>query len=251
MVAGKVNWWMDGKRFVLKAGDAIIIPPGQLHEAEALALQPRQHYWLCFDYPVKAFTGMSEEVTNDLVQTIKTIAGNSWSLGDECESLFRGMIKCHRHRGPLAPLQAQALFHLLLIQIIGHATSLKVKVPELFPQPHFRARIDRAKALLNQDDLAPPPSVGQMAKVAGFKEATFRRVFERYVGMTPANFIASQRVSQARNLLIMGESVTEVAHKLGFSSSQYFATVFKQWTGLQPSEFVKNNQTMKRVGNPS
>jgi AraC-like DNA-binding protein len=31
--------------------------------------------------------------------------------------------------------------------------------------------------------------------------------------------------------------VTEVAYDLGFSSSQYFATVFKRYTLVNPSQF--------------
>jgi AraC-like DNA-binding protein len=241
MVAGHVSWWIDGERFVLKGGDAMIIAPGCTHGAEALTLQRCEHYWLRFHYPVRTFTGVSVETTKALLNALKTVACNSWSIGAECEPLFRGMIGCHRNQGPFASLQVQALFQLLLVQIISHATSMEVRKPELLPQAHFRAKIDRAMALLDQEHLESAPSVGQMARVAGLKEATFRRVFERYVGMTPAHFIASRRVSKARKFLTMGQSVTEVAYKLGFSSSQYFATVFKQWTGLQPSEFVRNN----------
>jgi AraC-like DNA-binding protein len=34
-----------------------------------------------------------------------------------------------------------------------------------------------------------------------------------------------------------GCRVTTLAHTLGFSSSQYFATVFRRFTGLTPSAY--------------
>jgi hypothetical protein len=49
-------------------------------------------------------------------------------------------------------------------------------------------------------------------------------------GLNPATRIA---VAEKR-LALRRDSVTEIALELGFSSSQYFATVFKRFTGMTP-----------------
>jgi AraC-like DNA-binding protein len=47
-------------------------------------------------------------------------------------------------------------------------------------------------------------------------------------------------VERARELLAAGgRSVTDVAYALGFSSSQYFATVFKRYTHTRPSSVAR------------
>ncbi len=47
-----------------------------------------------------------------------------------------------------------------------------------------------------------------------------------------------QRFREAKELLKSGQSVTDTAFALGFSSSQYFAAVFKKWAGITPSDYL-------------
>lgn len=52
------------------------------------------------------------------------------------------------------------------------------------------------------------------------------------------NYLLRLRIDKAQELLAGSEmSVTDISHSLGFSSSQHFAGVFKQYTGQTPSAF--------------
>jgi AraC-like DNA-binding protein len=55
------------------------------------------------------------------------------------------------------------------------------------------------------------------------------------MGMAPGAWYTRRRIERAQERLREGgRAITEVAHELGFSSSQHFATVFKRHTGLTP-----------------
>ena len=83
-------------------------------------------------------------------------------------------------------------------------------------------------------------SVGQVADEIHLSESAFRNLFRQEVGMPPAEYMIRQKVELAKGLLRKpGSTITNVAHDLGFSSSQYFATVFRRFTDQSPSEFVK------------
>jgi AraC-like DNA-binding protein len=61
------------------------------------------------------------------------------------------------------------------------------------------------------------------------------------MGVAPHEFILRCKMDEAKRLLTHeGRSVTETAMALGFSSSQYFATVFKRFTQQTPVEFCTN-----------
>ena len=57
-------------------------------------------------------------------------------------------------------------------------------------------------------------------------------------------YILSARILKAKSYLLEGEhTIAEIAAKTGFSTSGYFATVFKKMTGVSPSEFTGRKPT--------
>ncbi|MBE6644968.1 MAG: helix-turn-helix transcriptional regulator [Ruminococcaceae bacterium] len=66
------------------------------------------------------------------------------------------------------------------------------------------------------------------------------RIFKKYLGMTPVEYINSQKLAKARYLLKSGMNVTEACFNAGFSSYNYFIHLFKKNVGQTPGEY-KNN----------
>ena len=76
-----------------------------------------------------------------------------------------------------------------------------------------------------------------MAEVAGLSVSHFKARFRRETGLPPREFILREKIRLAREALGKGHgTVTDIAFELGFSSSQYFATVFKRYTGQSPRQ---------------
>lgn len=74
--------------------------------------------------------------------------------------------------------------------------------------------------------------------------------FTSVEGRPLEQFWISMKTERARELLETGEhSITEIAHQLGYSSSQYFANQFRRQTGFSPSQWKKNRE--KRTGRQS
>lgn len=54
------------------------------------------------------------------------------------------------------------------------------------------------------------------------------------------NFIIMQKIEHAKELIIRNkQSLTEIAHKLNYSSVAHLSTQFKNTTGITPSQFQK------------
>ncbi len=75
-----------------------------------------------------------------------------------------------------------------------------------------------------------------LAQVARLSESRCKTRFKREIGVPPAEFWLRKKIERAI-VLLKNHNVTEVAYELGFSSSQYFATVFKRYTLVNPSQF--------------
>ena len=56
------------------------------------------------------------------------------------------------------------------------------------------------------------------------------------------------KIQKAKNLLFKSDkSITEIAMDLGFSTSQYFATAFKRYTGRTPSSYRKETPQKQKT----
>ena len=65
------------------------------------------------------------------------------------------------------------------------------------------------------------------------------RLFKRYYGQTPMQYLIDRRLDKSKELLIKGQSVTETCFDIGFESPSSFSTLFKTKFGLTPTEFQK------------
>lgn len=80
-------------------------------------------------------------------------------------------------------------------------------------------------------------SLEGMASACGMGRTHFCRWVKELTGDTPVQYLNRLRVARARELLESGRmSPTEAGFACGFQSSQYFATVFRMYTGLAPRQ---------------
>ncbi|MBB5438333.1 AraC-like DNA-binding protein [Pedobacter sp. AK017] len=65
------------------------------------------------------------------------------------------------------------------------------------------------------------------------------RLFKRYYGQTPRQYLTERRIEASKVLLKKGLAVANVCYAVGFESPASFATLFKSRTGQTPGAFKK------------
>ena len=84
----------------------------------------------------------------------------------------------------------------------------------------------------------------QLSENTGLSLSRFKQRFKDETGVPPGEFIIRQKVEKAVfELKETEKEITEIAYELNFSSSQYFATVFKRYKNCSPSTFKKREFT--------
>ncbi len=81
-------------------------------------------------------------------------------------------------------------------------------------------------------------SIASLAAQAQMSEVHFRRCFRKIYKMAPHEYIATLRITHAKELLQYGSgTVEEISRDSGFGDPAYFSRLFKAKTGYAPSEY--------------
>jgi transcriptional regulator GlxA family with amidase domain len=129
------------------------------------------------------------------------------------------------------------LFELVVIQLLRYmmanrsvSTGMMAGLADL--------RLAKAVTLMH-DQPARAWSVAELASAASMSRASFAAKFHKVVGITPAEYLASWRVSLTQKLLREGRPIALIADEVGYESPSALARTFRRKTGSSPREWLQ------------
>ncbi|MGH9653508.1 MAG: AraC family transcriptional regulator [Bryobacteraceae bacterium] len=247
--SGSLDFALDESEFTLEPGDLIITRPWQMHRLGGPFLKPNKLHWLIFDVGVRRphqtwkwprWLMLNSEEAGELERTIRLNTRAVWHASQEMRHCF--------HLIAQAAEMDAASSHISRLGI--RINDLLLLLLEMFRseplQPEHCSRGSRQKVRLfltalasDPDSLAAEWTVESMADQCGLKMTQFVRYTKELTNMAPLHYLNHSRLEHAARLLReqSSVSVTNLALACGFSSSQYFATLFKRRFGCTPREF--------------
>jgi AraC-like DNA-binding protein len=101
-----------------------------------------------------------------------------------------------------------------------------------------REKIYDARTIMEQT-FDQPLSIKELSRKVAMNECYLKKGFKTLTGKTINEYQQELRIAKARKLLQrQGQTVSEVASLLGYSSISHFSTAFKKATGLKPCELL-------------
>lgn len=78
----------------------------------------------------------------------------------------------------------------------------------------------------------------------GFNETYLSQVFKQQLGITPNKYVTKLRIEKAKELMIHQPDtpLKNIAALIGYEDAFYFSRVFKETTGISPSEFMNQSK---------
>ena len=87
-------------------------------------------------------------------------------------------------------------------------------------------------------DLAEPPQLRDLAKLANMSETKLKMLFRQVFGDSIYNYYQTARMEEAATMLrLPGVSVSQVGYQLGFSNLSHFSRLFARHHGKTPKKF--------------
>jgi AraC-like DNA-binding protein len=83
-------------------------------------------------------------------------------------------------------------------------------------------------------ELLAPPTLAELATMAGLSRYQLLRRFQQAYGVPPHAWLLQQRAERARHLILRGRRLAEVAADCGFADQSHMTRVFTRHFGFTP-----------------
>ena len=248
--SGSLRFCYDDTEYFCTAGQFLFIHPGiphSFHIPEEDLSQPHVHFDLVYtsksrETPVsfKDICDLSQEeralIQDDLLKQEIPSPFVTFSDPERAKQLLFSLIS-----QTLSPLEEKSILLQLTDQLITDNFSGCCS-PE---EPHhniarqLKDYMDAGQGLSSQ--------LEELEKQFSYSKYYLERQFKKHYGMGLIAYRNKKRMELAKEYL-KNDSISAVAEQLGFSSIYVFSRAFKQFSGLSPSAFQKNQQNKPTVG---
>ena len=253
LLSGKLVYWTSSSFWDISAGKSFVSLPWQIHRIGNPNIDSSKLIWFIIDsnirnknhvYKWPNWIVLAKEDLENLLSLLlyreSPVLSYPQKMAQAWENLYR-LIRDTKDGCPISGIAV--MINEILYQLVRllreNQTSLAFQ-DETSLNPALRTVqlfFEDLNAVSGQ--LAYPWSIKEMARTCQMGTTHFTKCCYQLTNLSPIHMLNRQRIVLAEQMMKMSPelSVTDIAFACGFSSSQYFATVFKKWTGKTPSEY--------------
>lgn len=242
---GSLVFECGGRERHLLPGSVFVTQPDERHR---LSTNPKGlvMYWLFFRLETTKDTlfSLPRAESDALRQALRTLPHSLFKGTDRLRYDFQRLFKQVDELAP-GPFRTLAMRGTALDLMLA-----LVEAAQIAPETPGAERISALIAAMRQ---APEKeyTIDDMARGCGLSPSQLIHRFKQLTGLPPYNYLLKCRVRAAQTLLrTTGQTITEIAQQLNFSSSQHFAMQFKLELGITPSELRRGRQPLVLSGLP-
>lgn len=243
LAKGRTRWSVDGESFEMREGDILVIRPGQIFsgivstesvsvEVESIEISSDHE---ALDEILVDALGLNRRDANSVALQLQSKPTGPVRTAIEVQRSFSELVKSDVRNTGL-----QELYQRLTISRIL-ASVCEIEFEEKATDMVQRSSSEKAVA----DFLAELETrceeewtLETMAESAGLKRSRFGTLCRQLTGESPATRLNRLRIRRGRRLLSETDrTVTDIAFDCGYSSSQYFAKIFRRFQGHEPTHY--------------
>ena len=213
-------------KFNIGPGDCLILRPGYRYTGRHDPSRPLSVTAVHFDYLDKRGK-IIHPPSNALPRLHRKIRDTTF-----LHTLLQRIVSSLREN-PLRQHQANDWLRAALLEIAS-----RDREPS-FP-PHLQDQLQGINRLCEEISANPAEAyrIDELAQRAGYSPDHFARLFRKFKGISPGEFIIHCRLEAAKTLLhTSSHSITRIAELLGYSDVYFFSKQFHQKVHMTPSEF--------------
>lgn len=246
---GAIDFSVEDEDYPLTAEDLTITRPWQVHRVGNPHVTAGRLHWVILDVGVRRpdqpwrwppWLVLAKSDLDELTQMLRHNEQPVWHTTDEVRDCFQriGDLVEGREQPPKIS-KLTVLLNELLLSILELLRAQDLVLDESLSDTRRSVSLFLDELAHNESMLGRDWSVEQLAASCGLGVTQFVHYCRQLKNLTPARFLNYCRLNAAARLLAKrpDSSITEIAFRYGFSSSQYFATRFQAQFGVSPSGY--------------
>src|SRR5215469_10525133 len=246
LARGKMAFAVDRTDYHLSRGHLTVTRPWQLHRVGNPFVAACRLHWIILDLGIRRphqewvwpdWLVMSKPDLRELTRLLQHNEQPVWHADARVERCFEKIgssLERSRSQESRLRLHLNELF-LELLEL------LRKQNLELDKTLSSRRRSVELFLSSLSDQIEHPWTLESMAEHCGLGRTRFTHYCYELTNMPPLEYLNRCRIERACRLLSINheKTVTDIAFECGFSSSQYFATVFRRYRRVAPNLFRK------------
>ncbi|MGC6432143.1 MAG: helix-turn-helix domain-containing protein [Jejuia sp.] len=245
--SGSLRFFREqNEKYELESGDFTITRPWQLHKLGKPNVTISKLYWLIIDVGVRQphqewqwpdWIILSKEDLCFLTKVLRQNEMPVWKTNTKIKSCFSELGRCLDSCDKSIP---HSKLNILINQLLLELVDL-FKRDEVILDESLTINKRTVEIFLNHlaQNYNRNWSLESMAEHCGLGLTSLSKYCKALTNMTPVNYLIKLRLDAAAKMLKQSEhkSITAICFDCGFSSTQYFATVFKKRFKCSPRDY--------------
>ena len=231
VIEGQGQFLIENKTYPVAVNDLVIVNPNVLHTEVSLNASPLK-------YIVLGVEGLELTATSEDDDTNFCII-NFKNIKDTILHHLQNMLAEIETKKPGYDIVCQDLMEILIV-LLGRQTNFSTI---LAPVSKKTNRLCGSTKRYIDSHYQENITLDQLADINHVSKYHLAHAFTEEYGISPINYLISRRISEAEHLLKTTDfSLSLISNITGFSSSSYFAQIFRKQKGMSPTEFRKKSR---------
>ena len=246
---GGMGFKVDGEIHSLQAGNLTVTRPWQLHKLGDPNIGRGKLYWLILDVGVRrpnqdwiwpSWVVLSPKDLAELTRKLRQGEQAVWVANPQMRQVFRDIEDCVlRWSQPRVNSRLAVAINRLLVELLDVLAEQQHEESPSLVTRRRTVELFLNDLVENPLSCAEPWTLEEMAAQCGMGITAMAKYCKELVNIGPMAFLNQSRMDHAAQALqeTPGISVTQIAMRLGFNSSQYFATLFRKRHQMTPVQY--------------
>lgn len=216
-------------------GKLFAISPGDIVEQHTSSEQSMEYYFVRYSFTSTFFENDHWKIHETPEEPYYLHGVYTIANPPEVLNIFEQLYHLWQRRGQLVSFRRRMLFQELLLAIVLDLRAQNVAGNTTLA---IERTIDYMVANYKRT-----LSLEELSQMAGLSVSHYSRLFKKYAGYSPIDYLTHLRMDRAKELLALSDyRLKAVAQSVGYQDELYFSRIFKKVVGQSPSEFAKKHK---------